>query len=179
MFILYAIPIGIVLGYLLGGRLERLADLHFHWAALAILGLLSQVLLFSPFVANAIGDAGPPAYVLSTAAVFVAVLRNWRIPGMPLVIVGAACNLAAIAANGGIMPADAAAIASLGLSPSEGFSNSVVLTDPALRPLTDIFAMPPVLPFANVFSIGDVLIGLGVALVIALGMRGTRPSPAI
>jgi hypothetical protein len=43
--------------------------------------------------------------------------------------------------------------------------------------LTDIFALPPGLPLANVFSIGDVLIGLGIVLVIALGMRGaTRPA---
>lgn len=171
MFILYAIPVGIILGYLLGGRLERLADLRFRWAALAILGLVAQVVLFSPFVATTIGDAGPPAYVLSTAAVFVAVLRNWRIPGMAFVIVGAAANLLAVAANGGIMPADPAALASLGLPPTEGFSNSVVLTDPVLRPLTDIFAMPTVVPFANVFSVGDVLIGVGIALIITLGMR--------
>lgn len=175
MFILYAIPIGIVLGYLLGGRLERLADLRFHWAALAILGLVSQVLLFSPFVATAIGGAGPVAYVASTAAVFVAVLRNWRIPGMPIVITGAACNLIAIAANGGVMPADPAALASLGLPPTEGFSNSVVVGDPAVRLLTDVFAMPTVVPFANVFSIGDVLIGVGVALIIAIGMRTPAP----
>ena len=32
MFILYAIPIGIVAGYLLGGRLDRLAALRFEWA---------------------------------------------------------------------------------------------------------------------------------------------------
>jgi hypothetical protein len=37
--------------------------------------------------------------------------------------------------------------------------------------LTDIFTLPPWVPFANVFSIGDVLIGLGVVVVIALGMR--------
>ena len=53
-------------------------------------------------------------------------------------------------------------------------ANSVVLADPALRPLSDIFALPAWLPFANIFSIGDVLIGIGVAVVIAVAMR--RPS---
>jgi hypothetical protein len=48
------------------------------------------------------------------------------------------------------------------------------MIDPALWPLTDIFALPNWLPAANVFSIGDVLIGVGVAAVIALGMRGRR-----
>ncbi len=36
---------------------------------------------------------------------------------------------------------------------------------PALWILTDIFALPPPMPFANVFSIGDVLIAIGVAVV--------------
>jgi hypothetical protein len=44
-----------------------------------------------------------------------------------------------------------------------------------LAPLTDIFALPPLLPFANVFSIGDVLISLGVAIAIAAGMRRGAP----
>ena len=32
-------------------------------------------------------------------------------------------------------------------------------------------ALPSWLPFANVFSVGDVLIGIGVAVTIALAMR--------
>jgi len=158
--------------YLLGVRLERLGDLQFHWAWLAIAGLIAQVVLFSPAVASVVGEAGPALYVASTVAVFVAVLRNWRIPGLAIVAIGAVCNLLAIAANGGIMPAAPDAVAALGMEAAEGFSNSVVIADPALRPLTDIFALPTWMPAANVFSVGDVLIGVGVAVVIALGMRG-------
>lgn len=178
MFILYAIPVGILGGALLGGRLDRLADLRFDWAWLAIVGLLVQVVLFSTPVAGLVGDAGPAVYVASTAAVLVAVLRNWRTPGMALVAVGAGSNLLAIVANGGVMPASPEAVESLGQEASAGFSNSVVMTDPALRPLTDIFALPAWLPGANVFSIGDVLLGVGIATVIALGMRrhGTHTS---
>ena len=62
-----------------------------------------------------------------------------------------------------------------GLDPLDGFSNSAVLEDPALAPLTDIFALPAWLPFSNVFSIGDVLIALGIVLVIAIGMRRGDP----
>jgi hypothetical protein len=173
VFILYAIPIGIVLGYIWGGRLERLGAIRFAWGPLAIGGLLVQVFLFTPPIEDVIGDLGPPIYVISTAAVLAAVLRNWRIPGLPIVALGAASNLAAILANGGLMPTSPEAVAALGLEAGDGFSNSVVMTDPALRPLTDIFVLPTWLPFANVFSVGDVLIGVGVVLVIALGMRGT------
>ena len=69
------------------------------------------------------------------------------------------------------MPANPGALASLGGEVDPGYSNSVVLADPALRPLTDIFAMPAWLPFANVFSIGDVLIGAGIGIAIAVAMR--------
>lgn len=174
MFILYAIPLGILVGYLLGGRLDRLADLHFAWGWLAIAGLVVQVLLFSPLTAGVDPTIGAIVYVASTAAVLAAVLRNWRIPGLLLVAAGAACNLVAIVANGGIMPTTEAALAAAGLAPDDAFSNSAVLTDPAVPVLTDIFALPAWVPLANVFSVGDVLIGVGVAVVIALGMRGPR-----
>lgn len=171
MFILFAIPIGIAVGYLLGGRLDRLGDLRFSWPWLAIGGLIVQLALFSPTVAPIVGDAGPPIYVASTVAVLLAVLRNWRLPGLVFVAAGAASNLLAIVANGGVMPASPEAVAALGAEAAAGFSNSVVSADPALRPLTDIFALPAWFPAANVFSVGDVLIGVGVALVVALGMR--------
>ena len=92
----------------------------------------------------------------------VAVWRNLRVPGLALVALGAISNLAAIVANDGVMPTTPEALAAAGLDPLDGFSNSAVLEDPALAPLTDIFALPPWLPFANVFSIGDVLIALGI-----------------
>ncbi|HEX7948751.1 MAG TPA: DUF5317 domain-containing protein [Candidatus Limnocylindrales bacterium] len=176
MFILYAIPIGIAAGLLLGGSLDRLGELRLRWAPLAVLGLLVQVALFADPVSAAVGDAAPAVYVASTAAVLVAVLRDVRVPGMALIALGAASNLAAIVANGGYMPADPAALASV-VELSPGYSNSVVVADPALRPLTDLYALPPAFPFANVFSVGDVLIGIGIAVVILLAMRARHASP--
>ena len=174
MFILYAIPVGIIAGYLLGGRLERLGTIRFRWAPLALLGLAVQVALFTEPLASSVGEAGPPIYVASTALVLVAVLRNLDIPGVAIVALGAAANLLAIVANGGFMPADPDALAAIGgIAP--GYSNSSVVADPALGALTDIFAIPAWIPFANVFSVGDVLIGIGVALTIAIGMRVGQP----
>jgi len=175
VFVLYAIPIGIVAGYVVGGRLDRLSTLRLRWVPLILIGLLVQVAIFTDAVGRAVGDAGPAIYVASTAAVLVAVLRNVRIPGVAPIAVGAAMNLAAIAANGGWMPADAAALTSVG-GLGSGYTNSIVVADPALAPLTDLFALPAWLPLANVFSLGDVLIGIGLAATIALAMRGPRPA---
>jgi hypothetical protein len=173
MFILYAIPLGLLAGFATGGRIGALTDLRLRWAWLAVAGFLVQVALFSDPLGSLAGDAGPAIYVASNLAVLAAVLRNVALPGIALIAAGAGANLVAILANGGAMPADPAALAAAGIDPS-GLTNSVATGHPMLRPLTDIFAMPAWLPFGNVFSVGDVLIGAGVAATIALAMRRGR-----
>jgi hypothetical protein len=133
--------------------------------------LLVQLFQFHPLGAPFVGSLGPALYVVTTAVVLIVVLRNLRLTGLPIVAAGAASNLAAITANGGYMPADPAAVAIAGLPPLDGVSNSIVLANPALRPLTDVFAIPAGVPLANVFSIGDVLIAIGVIVAIAAAMR--------
>jgi len=176
MFILYAVVAGLLVGFLLGGRLEAIAETRFRWAWLALAALVIQVVLFSP-LADGLGDASRWIYVGSTALVVAVMAANIRINGLPITLVGALSNLAAIVANGGSMPASPAALAVVGGSIHSGPTNSVVVAQPALEPLTDIFALPIWLPFANVFSIGDVLIGIGVAIAIAAAMR-PRSAPA-
>ena len=179
MFILYALVIGLAVGFLARGRPAGLAQLQFRWPWVMLGGLLVQVLLFSDVFSSRIGAAGPPIYAASTAAVVLAVLANRRITGMPIVALGATCNFAAIMANGGFMPAALGALQAHGQVTSTVYSNSVVLPDPALAPLTDIFALPAWLPFANVFSVGDVLIGVGVIIVIVAAMRQVPPRPVL
>ena len=174
MFVLYAIPIGVLVGLLLGGRLERLGELRLRWVPLILVGLAVQAAIYTDAASGIVGSIGPALYTASTAAVLVAVLRNVRVPGVAVIAVGAGCNLAAIVANGGWMPADASALASVG-GLDAGYTNSIVVADPPLRVLTDLFALPAWLPFANVFSVGDVLIGIGVAATIALAMRAQGP----
>lgn len=174
MFIVYALLAGVVLGLLLGGRLSALGDLRIRWVWAAIAGLGVQLLLFSPLGEQLPEGAVPIVYVASTAAVLAVVALNWRIPGFAVIALGAALNLAAILANGGYMPADPGALAAAGLEPGSGATNSIVTDDPALWLLTDIFAIPAGLPFANVFSLGDVVIAVGVVVAIVAGMRAPR-----
>ena len=136
-----------------------------------VAGLLVQVVLFSTAVSDMVGELGPPIYIVSTAVVIASVLANLRITGMALVALGAISNLVAIVLNGGYMPADAGAMAALGKTAPTTYSNSAIVADPVLKPLTDIFALPTWVPFSNVFSIGDVLITVGVVVVIVAAMR--------
>jgi len=176
MFILYALLVGFLIGLLVGGRPGGLLRLQFRWPWLIIGGLLVQVVLFTDQVAAVVGSLGAPIYVGSTALVFLGVLRNAAVPGMKIVALGAVSNLAAIVANGGYMPASRDAMAALGKTDPAIYSNSAVVAHPALEPLTDIFALPAWLPFSNIFSVGDLLIALGVAVVIVLAMRA-GPEP--
>lgn len=179
MIILVAIPIGILAGLLFRGSIANLSGFRFRWGWVAVVGLLVQVALFTPTGDEIAGSAGPAIYVLSTIAVFLAVLRNIRLPGMVIVALGSISNLAAIIANGGFMPADARALAIAGFTDAGSHTNSVVLEHPALQPLTDIFAVPAGIPMANVYSVGDVLIGIGIVIMIATLMRRPPTMPAM
>ena len=185
MLLLYAIPVGLVVGLLAGGAINRLAAVRFRWAALALGGLVFQLALFSPPVASAFasGDLiGPTLYVGSSVVVLVALAANLGQPGLRVVLAGAALNLLAIVANGGFMPASPDAWAALHGSvgvPSSALTNSV-LAGPAtaLAFLGDVFYLPRPLPFANVFSIGDALIAVGGAWFIARTMLRTGSARA-
>jgi hypothetical protein len=182
MLLLYAIPIGILLGLVAGGRLAALGTIHFRLWPLALGGLLFQLMLFSPPVAREVGALGPPLYVASTLVVLAALLFNLGQPGFRLILVGAALNLTVVVANGGQMPASPEALLAVygaAAVPAEHFSNSVLAGSTThLALLGDIFYLPRPVPLANVFSIGDVLIALGGAWFVAGTMRrGARRGP--
>ena len=161
---------------LAGGRLGALVDVRLRrgWAILVGLGLEVAAIDLPGLPEGVRAVLMVAAYPV--LAVFVA--ANWRLPGMPVVALGGALNLLAIAANGGVMPASPAAMAGAGLDPAaSGFQNSTALDDPRLAFLGDIFHIPASWPLSNVFSVGDVLIALGVAWAIH-GICGSRLAPS-
>lgn len=176
MLLLYFVVGGLILGRVAGGRISRLNELPIRWAPLALCGLLIQLALFAQPVASRVGSLGPPLYVASTGIVFAALLRNARLPGLALLALGALLNLIVIVANGGWMPSSPDAWAGLnGVAalPTGDYSNSVLAGPGTLLPfLGDVFYLPRPIPLANVFSIGDVLIGVGAAWFLIRAMRG-------
>jgi hypothetical protein len=176
MLLLYAVVLGVIAGVVSGGKLAALGTTHIRLWPVALVGLFAQVLLFSSPLAAIVGPWGPSLYVVSTVLVLMALVVNLRQPGFWLIIAGALCNFAVIVANGGQMPAAPEAWLALnGVAavPTTDFSNSI-LAGPTtvLAFLGDNFVLPRPLPLANVFSIGDVLIGLGGGLFIFQSMHG-------
>jgi hypothetical protein len=176
MLLLYAVALGLIVGLASGGRLAALGMTHIRLWPVALIGLFAQLLLFSSPLAAVVGPWGPSLYVLSTALVLMALVVNLRQPGFWLIILGALANFAVVVANGGQMPASPGAWAALnGVAavPTTVFTNSVLAgPQTVLAFLGDNFVLPRPMPLANVFSIGDVLIGAGGALFIYQSMHG-------
>ena len=103
--------------------------------------------------------------------------ENGAVVKIKVVGVGGASNLAAILANGGTMPASPAALEASGWQATPGqFANSAVVTEPRLAFLGDVFATPSWLPVHSVYSIGDVVIVVGVAVFLHRTCRGPGPA---
>ncbi|MDZ4717596.1 MAG: DUF5317 family protein [Roseiflexaceae bacterium] len=177
----------LVVGLVRGGSLDHLADVSLHWKPLAVAGLVLQLFIFTPFRNEPlITSAIPHLYVLSMAILAVWVFANWQIPGILLMAAGLLMNMAAIAANGGYMPV-APEIAwisghfrAVATDGSAIINNSRAMSgDIRLWILTDILPVPASIPFANVFSIGDVLLALGAGLFLYCVVRTDTPTPQV
>jgi hypothetical protein len=151
---------------LAGGRLGALAEIRLRhgWAILAAVAAQVLITTIAPDGSASL-RAGLHLGTYAVAAIFV--VANRRLPGLWLIAIGAGLNLLVIGVNGGVMPADPAALERAGLPVvSSEFENSTVLEDPKLAILGDVFAVPEPLPFANVFSIGDVVLLMGGLLAL-------------
>ena len=165
--------IGLLLAPALGGSWSRLLQLRVAHLPLLYVAIGLQI---AAFPVHALPWRTPDkiavALWLGSYAFFAAAAgANIRLPGMPLVLTGMVSNVAAILANGGHMPALPSALRAAGLHFSQS-RNSALMLHPHFAWLVDRWAAPAWIPWANVFSIGDVLIAAG-GLLFALA--ATRP----
>lgn len=179
MILLAVLILALVTVPLTGGRLTRLADIQLRhlWAIAVGLGL--QILIISVFP-DRFEWTHVPLHIGSYVFAGFFVWANRRIPGMVVIGLGALSNALAIVANGGVMPASPTALRAAGLATRNdgGFANSTAVEDPNLLFLGDIYSVPDSWPIIdNVFSVGDVLIALGVVILVH-GVCGSRLVPA-
>jgi len=157
-----AVVAGIGLGVAFGGDLRHFGTLVLRWWPL--LGAAILVRLAGPFVPF----APLPLYLGSFAAILVVVAGNLRLPGMPLIGVGVALNLAVVALNGG-MPVDPAAVATAGSSGPHDPLHLALTAGTRLPALADVIPLGIV---RNVYSLGDLAIAAGGFWVPFARVRG-------
>jgi hypothetical protein len=172
MALAWPLLLGLAVAPLLGGRWSRLAelDLRLPWLFYAAIGLQLVAFPVSSLPWRTPDRAAVVLWLVSYGLFIVAVAANARVPGVPLVAAGMASNLAAIVTNGGHMPALPSALSAAGHHFTQN-RNSAVLSHPHLPWLIDRWAAPQWIPYANVFSVGDLAIATG-GLVFALAATG-------
>ena len=189
LLLIAGIP-AISIGWALKGRLSGLAQLRLQWVWLIFAGLAAQVVAMG-FVGRSwpVVAANRPAVIIATyLLVLVGLARNWRLPGMAVILLGFGLNFAVIAANGGHVPVTHETIEASGqgwlltdLHPGDPIlqSKDVLLPKDQTRlwALSDIFISPP--PERRAASLGDFVTLLGVALVVVAAMRKAQPAPGL
>jgi hypothetical protein len=162
MIIVVASIVAILTVPLTGRSLAPLAQLPVRRVGLVWLSIgLQLVITLIPGFPNWLGQ---PLHLMTFVLSAVFMWSNRHLPGVLVIAFGAALNLTAIVANGGTMPASAWAWRTAGFPMLQGrFANSNVVSNARLAWLGDVFAVPNGWPLRNVFSVGDVVIVIGVA----------------
>ncbi len=164
---------GLLLGKLAGGRISHIGTVRIRFWPLIFLALAIQFLVFLPFfqwpqILIAI------LYLLSMGLLFVFALFSFRLPGMVIIIVGLLLNLLVISFNGGFMPADAEAYASVGkvstataLQENQVVNNLQLMTDQTkLNGLGDRIPLPFPWGLGSVISAGDIVLLVGLLVLM-------------
>jgi len=179
MLLLWSIPIGVLIGYLRGGRLSRLAQIELRGAWLILLALLIQLLIFPIGGRAPLLSFGTQYFHLASYGLLLGFVffnrREWGILAMGL---GMASNVLVITTNGGYMPTRPELLRAAGLEEAAEklaqtgtYANNVMIgPETHLNLLGDIFYVPAWVPLANVFSVGDALLALGLIVFLQAKM---------
>jgi uncharacterized membrane protein YeiH len=161
LLFLFAIVLGLVFGLLTGGRIGNLSRVRFRWPWVVLAAVLvREVVLLTPL--NSVNGAAY-LYVAALAAILAWTVFHWkRLPGVWLVSAGTALNLLVIVVNGARMPVAPEFAASLVRHGSVG-QYTVMGSGTHLNLLADWISLHPV---PEVYSPGDVLIAIGLAITV-------------
>jgi Family of unknown function (DUF5317) len=175
MSLAFPVLAAVGLGLLVGGRLGSLADLRLRAPWLFLCAIALQIVAFPvallPWTTHE--TLASALWVLSYGLLVVGAVLNRRVTGVPIVAFGMWLNLAAILANRGTMPVTHEAMRDSGRTALTQ-ANSTASTSPRLPWLIDRWAAPDWIPFANVFSVGDVVIAAGAVVIVLAAMDVRR-----
>jgi hypothetical protein len=163
--------LAVMIGLVSGGRLSGLSSLRLRWAPLALVGLGLQ--FFLP-------PGNWPLVLLMVSFVLLTIfaIRNLKVAGFPLILVGLLMNFLVIGVNGG-MPVPRHALEAsdqMGelqyLIDHGGAKHHLATSEDSLMFLADV--IPLGAPVRQAISLGDIFAYIGVAQVVVAAMRTSR-----
>ena len=189
MFPLWGLMLGLVIGFLRGGRLANLSALSLRAVWLVFTGLVLQLLIFpTPWFNPLIQTGTEYFHFASYGLIALFFIVNWRVWTLWLMALGMVLNAIVITVNGGYMPASAAALEAAGkieaaeqLRNATGhvYANTILMSENTqLNFLGDWLYVPSWVPLANAFSLGDLVLMIGIAWLIQSAMCRPASPPA-
>jgi MFS family permease len=166
--------LGLLLGLIAGGKLDNLTYVRLRWLPVLLVAVAARFGLDAALSAGAVPDTLRLWLVLAAYILLTAMLvANRSLPGIAAAAFGTAANGIAIVANGGWMPVWQPSLAAAGFDPNMLHSNfHRMLVGPVDAsffahggPLVDVIPIPIPL-IQSVASIGDVMLGAGLAFFV-------------
>ena len=190
MILLLAVVSGVIAGILRARWLRtRWASPELRYLWLVPVAFLPQFFVFYfPWTRNHIPVAlAAFCLVCSQLGLMLFCTLNKHLPGMPILATGLILNFLAIIANGGLMPLETTTAArlvpgdvlvTLQVGARFGMSKDILLTPEAVvfPWLADRFVPPDWFPYQFAFSLGDILVAVGVFILLAISQEQRHSS---
>lgn len=181
MFPLWGLILGLGIGFARRGSLANLSALPLKAVWLIFAGLVLQLLIFpTPWFDPIIQTGTEYFHFISYSLIALFFIVNWRIWMLWLMALGMVLNAIVITANGGYMPASAVALGAAGkIEAAEQltnaldhiYANTVLMSENTqLNFLGDWLYVPAWVPLSNAFSLGDLVLMMGIAWLIQSAM---------
>ncbi|SHM58657.1 hypothetical protein SAMN05660826_01418 [Caldanaerovirga acetigignens] len=179
MLLVDFVLLSIIVGLLRKGSLKKIGEIPIRKLELIFLSLIIRYL---PLFLKGSLKEYVVQYILvvsfiSYGLLLYSLLSNWHLKPLRIVTLGVLLNFLAIIANGGKMPVSLLAVDFAGLGDfKQDLFNPLYPYHVAMMPKTrfkifgDIFPLPKPYPNPKVFSLGDVLMGIGVFSLIQEAM---------
>ena len=180
MILALAVAVGLIVSLIRfrGYALERIAaiSLRCPWLVLLALALQWPLLRAPAGLRQPIG-VQQVLFLASHLLLLAFVGLNWRSTAVKIIGLGVLCNLIVILANGGLMPITPETLVQINQGTSleqwpvgahYGYSKDVILPrqSTALWLLSDILVLPSPFPWPAAFSLGDLIIAIGIIIIL-------------
>lgn len=175
-----AIVLSLLIGYLRGGRISQLAMIRFKGVILIFTALVLR------YGANYMASKGYNPVLkynlilqlVAYSILLIAIYLNLNLSGFRFIGLGTILNFLVIVANGGQMPVWSKVLTQNMidyLMAGKSTTHALLTGSTKLSFLGDIIYIPPPYPLAQLVSVGDIFISIGVFLLIQNKLMNVNP----
>lgn len=174
MIAFLALAIGLVAGLAARGSIKGLGELHLQGEVVLLVMYLVQGIARGRLVGTTATSWGGAVWFVSSAVLASLLVINTRHPGAVVAAAGTILNMLVVIANGG-MPVELLSAGQVGASSVASASRGFYA---AAQPWTIAAWAGDVVPLSvlgqtYLLSVGDILLGVGVAVVVASAMTAS------